>query len=291
MQLVLPSGCFSPPTGNLDDITAPQREAILDSIVRAITSSATTCVQLLLPHATRQRPDGSYEYFRGDNSFAHVIYNVIKDAIERRDDPELFRIVWETIICQPDAGPSDPYSPSPQADGKPCLTKDEAIHRRLISAAHNGRLETMKLIHEHYGADVDHISHKFPSTCLGRAAGAGLHESSGRLAVVKYLLENTDVDLTIAQGEFANAETPLALSLTHREPEKVKLLLKFGGPVESIDEALFELVEGEKTGANVKVCAAFYKDRPQRPVKILTLETFEKTPNVDRVAYLSWSGK
>ena len=43
------------------------------------------------------------------------------------------------------------------------------------------------------------------------------------------------------KGKFANAETPLALSLTHREPEKVKLLLKFGGPVESIDEALFEL--------------------------------------------------
>ena len=211
-----------------------------------------------------------------------MIFNVTEDAIEKADDPELFRIVWESIVCQPDAGPSDFYSPLPQADGTPCLTKDEAIHRRLISAAHNGRVETVKLIHEHYGADVNHISHKYSSTCLGRAAGAGLHDLEGRLAVVRYLLEHTDADLTIANGEFANGETPLALSLTQRQPEMVKLLLEFGGPVESIDEHLLRSVEGKKSGAMVRVRVALYSEQPRRPVKIWTRKGFKKTPDVDR---------
>jgi ankyrin repeat protein len=282
VRLVLSGDCLSAPTCNLTDLTEPRRNVFLYSVVQAISSSATACLRLLLPYATRQRPDGSYEYFRGDDSFEHVIFNVTEDAIEKADDPELFRIVWESIVCQPDAGPSDFYSPLPQADGTPCLTKDEAIHRRLISAAHNGRVETVKLIHEHYGADVNHISHKYSSTCLGRAAGAGLHDLEGRLAVVRYLLEHTDADLTIANGEFANGETPLALSLTQRQPEMVKLLLEFGGPVESIDEHLLRSVEGKKSGAMVRVRVALYSEQPRRPVKIWTRKGFKKTPDVDR---------
>lgn len=282
VQLVLSSGCLPPPTGNIGDLTEPQRKGFLDSVVQAISSSATACVRLLLPYATLQRPYGSYEYFRGDDDFEHKVFNVAEDAIEKRDDPELFRIVWEAIICQPGAGMSDPYGPLPQADGKPCLTKDEAIHRRLISAAHNGRVETVKLIHEHYSADVNHVSHKYSSTCLGRAAGAGLHDLAGRLAVARYLLEHTNADLTIANGEFANGETPLALSLTQRQPEMVKLLLEFGGPVESIDDGLYRRVEGKKAGVMVTVCVALNSEQPRRPVKIWTRKGFKKTPDMKR---------
>ena len=282
VKLVLSSDCFPPPTGNLGDLTEPQRRTVLVSMSRAINASATDCLRLLLQFATRQRPDGSYEYFRGDDFFEHGIFNDSEDAIEKRDDPELFRIVWETIICRPDAGPSDPCSLSLQSDGRPSLTKDEAIHRRLISAAHNGRVETVKLIHEHYGADVNHVSHKYSSTCLGRAACAGLHDLSGRLAVVRYLLKHTNADLSLANGEFANGETPLALSLTQREPEMVKLLLEFGGPVESIDEGLYKRVEAKKAGATVRVSVALYSEQPRRPVKIWTRKNFKKSPDMNQ---------
>jgi hypothetical protein len=282
LQLVLSSGCLSTPTGNIGELTEPQRNTMLGTISQAIWSSSIDCLRVLLPYVTCQRPDGSYEYFRGDDFYEHAMFNHLEDAIEKRDDPELFRIVWESIICHPDAGWTDPCSPSPQADGRPSLTKDEAIHRRLISAAHNGRVETVKLIHEHYGADVNHNSHKYSSTCLGRAAGAGLHDLEGRLAVGRYLLEHTDADLTIANGEFANGETPLALSLTQRQPEMVKLLLEFGGPVESIDEHLLRRVEGKKSGAMVSVRVALYSEQPRRPVKIWTRKGFNKTPDVDQ---------
>jgi ankyrin repeat protein len=286
VQLVLSDGRFPPPTGNLDDLTEPQRKNMLGAVSQVIWASAIDSLKLLLPYVTRQRPEGSYEYFRGDDCYDHAIFNFLEDAIEKRDDPELFRIVWETIICHPDAGPSDPYSPSPQGDGTPSLTKDEAIHRRLISAAHNGRVETVKLIHEHYGADVNHISHKYSSTCLGRAAGAGLHDLSGRLAVVRYLIEHTNADLAIANGEFANGETPLALSLTQREPEMVKLLLESGGPVESIDVGLHRRVEKKKAHSKVKVRVALYSEQPRRPVRIWTRKGFEKTPDMDRAIWM-----
>ena len=61
---------------------------------------------------------------------------------------------------------------------------------------------------------------------------------------MSYLLENTNTDLTIAQGRFANGMTPLFLSVTQRESEMVQLLLDFGGPVESMDESLYRSIEG-----------------------------------------------
>ena len=286
VQLVLSSGCFPTQTSNLGDLIEHQRKAVLDAIARAISASATACVRLLLPYATHLRPDGSYEYFRGYDFYEHGIFNLTEDAIEKKDDPELFQIVWETIVCHPDAGPSDPFSPSPQEDGRPCMAKDEAIHRRLISAAHNGRVETLKLIHEHYGADVNHISHKYSTTCLTRAAAAGRHEFPGRLAVARYLLENTDADLTVADGKFANGETPLFLSLTQREPEMVKLLLEFGGPAESVDEALYRSIEGVRPGTKPMVCVALYGKQPRRPIKIWTPENFEPTTKSGRVRHM-----
>jgi hypothetical protein len=140
----------------------------------------------------------------------------------------------------------------------------------------------MRLIHEHYGADVNHISHPFSLTCLGRAAGAVKHDVTSRLAVARYLLENTDADLTIAQGHFANGMTPLFLSVTQRQPEMVVLLLEFGGPVERMDESIYGYTGGHKPGM-VEVCVACHEKQPRCPVEIWTLQGFAKTPNSDRV--------
>jgi hypothetical protein len=284
-QLVISSCGIPPPTGSLGHLTAPQQKAMLDAIATAISYGAINCLDLLLSYATRQRPDGSYEYFRGDEFYKTLCFNLLEKTIEMSDDPQLFQIVWETIICHPDAGPSDPFSPSLQSDGTPCPTKDEAIHRFLIDTAHHGRVETMKLIHEHYGADVNHISHPFSLTCLGRSAGAVKHDMTSRLAVVRYLLENTNPDLTIAQGHFANGMTPLFLTVTQRQPELVKLLLEFGGPVERVEGSIYTYVESIESGM-VKVCVACHEKQPRCPVEIWTPQGFAKTPNSDQVTHL-----
>jgi ankyrin repeat protein len=292
VQLVLSSCSVPPPTGNLGDLTESQRDAILRTISFAIQAGVIDCLRFLLLYATRQRPDASYEYFQGDAFYDHVNFQLLEEAIPKRDDPETFRIVWETMVCHPDAGPSDPYSPSPMADGTPSLTKDEAIHRLLIMTAHHGRLETLKLIHEYYGADVNYIGHPWSSTCLGRAAGAVEHDLPGRLAVVRYLLENTNADLTIAQGNYANGPTPLFLAVTQLEGEMVQLLLEFGGPVESVDESLYRCIEGMQPGGELKFCVACYESKPRCPVKIWAPQHFEKTSNSKQVKrlYSEWQG-
>ena len=259
---------------------------MLEAVSYAIRASAIDCLRLLLPYATRQRPDGSYEYFRGEDFYDQVTFLLLGEAIEKKDDPALFRIVWETIVCHPDAGPSDPYSPSPCADGKPSLTKDEAIHYFLNGTAHHGRVETMRLIHEYYGADVNHISHPHYKTCLGSAVDAVKHDVSLRVAVVEYLLENTNADLTTAQGQFANGATPLFLAVTQQVSEMVVTLLDHGGPVESIDESLYGCIEGMKPGATVKVCVVAHEKRPRLPVEIWALQNYDKTSKSEQVKCL-----
>lgn len=67
---------------------------MLEAVSYAIRASAIDCLRLLLPYATRQRPDGSYEYFRGEDFYDQVTFLLLGEAIEKKDDPALFRIVW-----------------------------------------------------------------------------------------------------------------------------------------------------------------------------------------------------
>ena len=76
------------------------------------------------------------------------------------------------------------------------------------------------------------------------------------------------------------------LSVTQREPEMAKLLLAFGGPVESVDESLPRYIEGIEPGIQVKVYVACHEKQPRCPVEIWTPQGFEKTPNSDRVTHL-----
>jgi hypothetical protein len=92
-QLVISSCGIPPPTGSLGHLTKPQQKAMLDAIAAAIRYGAIDCLHLLLSYATRQRPDGSYEYFRGDEFYETLCFNLLEKTIEKSDDPEPFRIL------------------------------------------------------------------------------------------------------------------------------------------------------------------------------------------------------
>lgn len=174
--------------------------------------------------------------------------------------------------------------------GKPNITNHEALHRHLIAAAGHGRLETVKLICEHYGADVNHVSHKISSTPLSRAAGQGMYDLQPRLSVARYLLEHTTVDASIAHGDFANGTTPLACAMSQGQTEMIKLLLEFGGPVESIDDKVPRRVERREPGEQVKICVAYLYQRPRHKVRVMTKKAcreVEKGERVDRFM-LEW---
>lgn len=291
VELILSLCGLPSPTGNIGDLRADQSTSITTALTQATAKSALTCLHPLLSYVTHRRSDGSYEYFEGPEHFEISFFNATDDATEVADNPELFRLAWDTVLRRPNAGPDDIMARTPcDAGGKPNLTLHEALHRQLIAAASYGRVETVKLIHEHYGADVNFVSHKFSSTCLSRASGQGLRDLQNRLSVGRYLLESTNADLSIAHGDFANGTTPLACAMQEGQPEMIRLLLEFGGPVESIDEKVYSRVKSCESGEQVKICVAYFRSRPRHDVRVMRKKACEKAAEEESVSHvmLEW---
>lgn len=70
----------------------------------------------------------------------------------------------------------------------------------------------------------------------------------------------------------------------------IRLLLEFGGPVESIDDDVLRDVERREPGEQVKLCVAYLYQRPRREVRIMSEEACEKAAEEERVdhAMLGW---
>ena len=284
VELVLSLCELPPPTGNISALTDELRESILATILQATAKAALACLHVLLPHVTRRQADGSFAYFEGSDHFEVAFFNSMEDAIDISDNPELFSLAWTTVLRRPNTTPQDLMARTPfDAEGKPNITIHEALHRHLIAAAGHGRTETVKLMYEHYGVDVNHVSHKFSTTPLSRAAGQGLYDLQPRLSAARYLLEHTNVDSSIACGEFANGTTPLACAMSQRQTEMIRLLLEFGGPVESIDDEVRRHIDRREPGERVKLCVAYLYQRPRREVRIMTKEVCEEAEQGERV--------
>lgn len=284
VELVLSLCELPPPTGNISDLTDELRESIIATILQATAKAALACLPVLLPYVTSRQPDGSYAYFEGSDHFEVAFFNSIEDAIDISDNPDLFKLAWTTVLRRPNTTPQDLMARTPfDAEGKPNITIHEALHRHLIAAAGHGRIEILKLMCEQYGVDVNHVSHKFSTTPLSRAAGQGLYDLQPRLSAARYLLEHTNVDSSIACGEFANGTTPLACAMSQRQTEMIRLLLEFGGPVESIDDEVCRRVERREPGERVKICVAYLYQRPRREVRIMTKKACEEAEQGERV--------
>ncbi|KAM0708901.1 hypothetical protein Q7P35_002937 [Cladosporium inversicolor] len=265
------------PAGNISDLADVQRDKILETLTEATAKNALACLHSLLPYAA----------ITSKSAF----FNATEDAMTLADNPELFRLAWDTIIRRHNTCPEDSMARTPfDANGKPNITNHEALHRHLIAAAGHGRLETVKVICEHYGADVNHVSHKISSTPLSRAAAQGLYDLQARLSVAHYLLEHTSADILIAYGDFANGTTPLACAMSQGQTEMIRLLLEFGGPVESIDDKVRRRVEKRESGEQVKICVAYFYQRPSREVRIMTKKACAKVEEGEKVDWfmLEW---
>lgn len=279
LDLVLSSNCLPSPTGDLENLTKAQRDKLLFGIESAVSHSSTSCLRKLLPYATHQRPDGSYAYFQGENYLGAKVVNGLKQALNHADDPDLFQIAWETLICAPNAKDHDSYDMSPELP--PEQTKRQCIHSLLIKASEHGCLETVKRIIELYEVDVNYASDDDWFTPLGAAADNSSRDFvDERLAVAKYLLENTDVDIHVGQGKIANGASCLAAALYANHPEMVKLLLQHGGPVESIDEKIYQYAASAEMGRVVPVALAIDIRYSNTPLRIMTPEGLE--PFIER---------
>ncbi|KAL5438847.1 hypothetical protein PMIN07_010102 [Paraphaeosphaeria minitans] len=258
IDFVLQSGCFGSP------VTRTQKAAIIEYLAPVISLTSIESVRLLLPFLTEQKEDGSFEYVELPEAEQANIFNSTEDAMEKRDIPDLFKLVWETLLSSP--------TKIPDKHNEPTVTKNDRLNRRLISACAEGCAETCRLLIDEYGADMHHVSHKFSTTPLGRAAGSSANPIERRLPVARYLLEEKHVNIHLGDGEFANSATPLAMLLksgTIGQGEMIKLLLKHGGPLEEIGKGVLKVIEDAEAGAKVELYLVLYQ-APREPVKLMT---------------------
>ncbi|KAF2448340.1 ankyrin [Karstenula rhodostoma CBS 690.94] len=258
IQFVLQFSCFGPP------VNQSQKDAIVESLAPVVSLASIESVRLMLPFLTKQKDDGSFEYLELPEDEQANIFNSTEDAMEKRDIPELFKLVWETLLSG--------STKIPDKNNELTVTNKDRLNRRLISACAEGCAETCRLLVDQYGADIHHVSHKYSTTPLGRAAGSSANPIERRLPVARYLLEEKHANIHLADGEFANSSTPLGMLLksgTKGQDEMVKLLLKHGGPVEAIGDDVLPVVEEAEAGAKVELYLVLYQV-PREPVKLMT---------------------
>ena len=237
-------------------LTEEQRAAIEGNLWRSIESASLDSVQLLLSYLTQHNEDGSFQYYPiKDNAHRIATFNATEDAMSK-DNPEVFELVWESFLSPP----ASILDAQPEARA----LQQEWLHRRLISAAGPGALKVATLIIEKYKANPNHISIKYHTTPLFIAA------AQGHVELLRYLLENHDPDIHVGNGKYSNGPTALHNAILNRQDDVVQLLLKYGGPVESLDKPIQPIIEK----SNLFV-AAFKSYRA--PVKIFdSKEEFEK---------------
>jgi hypothetical protein len=258
VQFVLHCSCFDSP------VTRLQKDAVIQSLPYAVSLASTESVRLMLSYLTEEKDDGTFEYVELPEGDQARIFNATEDAMEKRDIPELFKLIWETLISGP--------TRIPDIHKELTITREDRLNRRLISSCAEGCVETCRLLVDHYGANIHHISHKFSSTPLGRVAGSSVNPLERRLPVARYLLEEKHVNIHLADGEFANSATPLAVLLksgTKGQDKMIKLLLKHGGPVEEISDDVAKVVEEAEAEAEVKLFLAHF-EISREPVKLVT---------------------
>ena len=257
VRFVLQCNCFSPP------VTPLQKDSIMECLHAVVSRASIESVRLMLPFLTEQKKDGSFEYVEIPEGYQAEVFNATEDAMEKQDIPELFALLWDTLLAGPNM--------IPNIHGELTVSAKDMLHRRLISACAEGCAETCRLLVDQYGADIHHISHKFSTTPLGRVAGSSANSLERRLPVARYLLEEKHTNIHLADGEFANSATPLAMVLKHGskgQDEMIKLLLKNGGPVEEIGDGVLKVVEEADAGARIRLTLVLY-NTSREPVKLL----------------------
>ena len=249
-------------------LTTEQRKNIMSQLWRVTMVGPLESLNNLLSYLTPRDKNGNFQYIELEAAEKPEIFNATEDAIESGFN-DIFRLAWDVLINPP----ASILEAHPEL--KPL--QHEWLHRRLISATNCSNMTITKLLIEEYHADPNHISMKYHLTPLFSAA------SSGNLELLRYLLEEHDVDIQTGCGQYANGPTALHMAVLNGQIEAAKLLLKHGGPLESVGKALDPITEDETL-----YLVAFKNFRA--PVKLLTTEeAYEVTGDNHRCVHVEVS--
>ncbi|PMD45491.1 ankyrin [Hyaloscypha variabilis F] len=214
LEFLLESGGY-PSTDeneNLGEKLSPeQKEGIQGAVERAALRPNIEVLDILLPYLATETPEG-LSTFDFSPKIVEAFINGMFNAVSK-DDIEGFKFSWSGIFghLHPDL-----------QDGK-----QQIANELLFRAAQSGSLSFTKLLLEEHGANVNFLDQRFTTPLYVAAA-------SNHVSVVQYLLDahGDKINLHEVNGIWANGPTALAIAAQNGHTEVVKLLLRYGGPVE-----------------------------------------------------------
>jgi hypothetical protein len=211
-----------------EKLSVEQKYLIENVLWRAITKESLESLQLLLSYLTPRNADGQFQPCEiTDKTQKISVSNAVGDATQNSG---IFEVAWDTL-----------FTPPAPLNSEQKALHHEWLHRRLITAAAEGTLETLKHILEKYRADVNHISSKYYASPVFVAA------SQGHLEVVRYLLESHNADIHLGSRTYADGPTALHGAILNGIGNTVRLLMEHGGPLESLDDTkVIEPMDEEK---------------------------------------------
>lgn len=238
-------------------LSPAQKKIFENSLGRAVQHKSLKSLDLLLSYLTPRDANGQFEYYElSEHETKVAVFHTSEDAI---DDVQVFQRVWEVLL--------EPPTSVLENNAEAKALHHYWLHRRLISAAGSGALDTLRLILDKYKADVDHVSYKYHATPLFGAA------AQGHLKTVEALVGEYHADIHLGSGTYANGPTALHNAVKNGHKEVVRALLQNGGPVEEIGNAS-KLFDSDEQSAKKLVVAAFAKCRA--PVLVYSEEEFKR---------------
>lgn len=216
-----------------DVLSGDQKAIIHDLLLNSSTKPQLGTFKVLLTYFAKTDQDGKLEDFditpELQNHFTNALFNPTA-----KNNVESFEVLWNTLFH-----PSNPTRSAGIHAADPGLFNDLLAKTQPTPQNPQGAWEMSKLLITKYGANPDHVAAPTATTLLYVLA------ANNHVERVKWLLENCNMDLGIGNGKFANGATALYIPVWNGYPDIVRLLLKYGGPVEELPDLKDLVGEGE----------------------------------------------
>jgi ankyrin repeat protein len=228
VKLLLDHGGYVVQNQNEDKSRQPSEaklQAVIDAVPSAVEHGDLTTLKLLLGYRFPTLKHGDFTHFNVPDDlrkpFTYGAYNaVILNQVDK------FEFIHSLGLREHDTMSLDDI-PEGQTIN---------IQHLLDKAAGAGSVDCARLLIEKYGADPN--KYRMPGGVLP------LYHAScnNKPEMVRFLLEDHNVDIHMGNGRYAAGPTALWIAISLKHFEVVALLLEHGGPVDHIDD---EIVNAE----------------------------------------------
>ncbi|KAF4337526.1 ankyrin repeat PH and SEC7 domain protein [Fusarium beomiforme] len=202
-------------------LTEAQRKTILEAIRVAVTDGQLESIQLLLSYEHPTDLDGNILPFEIPEELRKPLTWGAYEAIKEDNVPKFEFINGLGVVEH------DTMSLDKRPEGQ-----NLNLQHLLDKAAEAGSVNCVRLLVEKYGADPN--KHRLPPGMKPLYWAAG----NDKPEVVRLLIEKYGADIHLGSGSYATGPTALFAAIAFKSLESVAMLLRYGGPVDYINEEI-----------------------------------------------------